>query len=62
MEYYAQFPGSSPSPGIYGSFGVQQITKGFVDISPELYYFHWGTNASGSGNDGNRGDVGGDVL
>ena len=35
-EYYAQFPNSSPSPGIYGSFGVQHIIEGSVGICPEL--------------------------
>ena len=36
MEYYAKFPNSSLSPGVYGSFFVKQIIKGFVSISPEL--------------------------
>ena len=35
-EYYAQFPDSSPSPGIYGSFGVKEIIEGSVGISLEV--------------------------
>ena len=62
MEYYAQFPDSSLSPGIYGSFGVKQIIEGIVGISLELCLVHQGTSASTSGNGSNWGDIGGDVL
>ena len=62
VESYTQFPHGSPPIGLYGCFGDQQIIKGFVGNCPELYYVLQGTDVSGSGNGGNWGDAGGDVL